>query len=70
MSKEEAKEYNVDQGGRKQFVKITGAKMNYGVLGEGVWLRRNLELEGVLEAVDMEARKRDKNKEKEGWGNE
>jgi hypothetical protein len=24
----------------------------------------------VLEAVDMEARKRDKNKEKEGWGNE
>lgn len=70
MSKEEAKEYNVDNGGRKQFVKITGAKMNYGVLGEGVWLRRNLELEGVLEAVNMEARKRNKDKESGGWGNE
>jgi hypothetical protein len=60
MSKDEAREYDVDVESRKQYVKLTGAKMNYGVLGEGVWLRRNIMLEGVMEYVDMSKRRREK----------
>jgi hypothetical protein len=60
MSKDEAKEYDVEMEGRKQFVKVTGAKMNYGNMGDGTWLRRNIMLGGVLEYVDMSNRRREK----------